>query len=149
MGRFWGLKSTKPSRTALNGERAALQNITTTINCACRTNYEPRGRGFKSCRARQTIKGLQKCRLFFISVVLCPSYVLRVAHERAEFAVLVSQLNLATICRLPANCRHSRVRSSFLHSSHSRERLHASANGVSLPPPLHSRGIARKPSRFR
>jgi len=28
--------------------------------------YEPGGRGFKSCRARQIINGLQKCGPFFL-----------------------------------------------------------------------------------
>jgi hypothetical protein len=53
MGRFWGLEGTKAGRTAQYGGTDGAVALSKIRSCARRVNYEARGRGFKSCRARQ------------------------------------------------------------------------------------------------
>jgi hypothetical protein len=69
MGRFWGLERAKADKIARNGERAALSCLVKTISCADRINYEPRGRGFKFCRARQSRLRLGTSPSFILSSI--------------------------------------------------------------------------------
>ncbi len=83
-GEILGTGGSKSGQNSAKWGTGGAVAISKTTSCACRESYEPRGRGFKSCRARHIIKSLPRGKLFFFIIVLCGSYARSISKGRCR-----------------------------------------------------------------